>query len=40
MSKTLTEKQRLAVIRKNEGKVLTVERKNIRKNIVRNGGRF
>jgi hypothetical protein len=40
MSKTLSEKQRVALKRKGELRVVTIERRNIRKNIVRNGGRF
>lgn len=40
MSKTLSEKKKLQVERKIERRIVTIERKNIRKNIARNGGRF
>lgn len=40
MSKTLSEKQKVALERKVERRIVTIERKNIRKNIARNGGRF
>ncbi len=40
MSKTLSEKQKVALERKVERRIVTIERKNIRKNIAKNGGRF
>lgn len=40
MSKTLSEKKKLQIERRIERKMVTIERKNIRKNIARNGGRF
>ena len=40
MSKTLSDKQKSAIKRKVERRIVTIERKNIRKNIARNGGRF
>lgn len=40
MSKTLTDKQKSAIKRKVERRIVTIERRNIRKNIARNGGRF
>lgn len=40
MSKTLSEKKKLQIERKNDKRIVTIERKNIRKNIARNGGRF
>lgn len=40
MSKTLSEKKKLQIERKNERRIVTIERKNIRKNIAKNGGRF
>ena len=40
MSKTLSEKKKLQLERKNERRIVTIERRSIRKNIARNGGRF
>jgi hypothetical protein len=40
MSKTLSEKQKVSLERKVERRIVTIERKNIRKNIAKNGGRF
>lgn len=40
MSKTLSEKKKLQLIRKNEEKILTISRKAKRRDILKNGGRF
>jgi hypothetical protein len=40
MSKTLSEKQKVALIRKNEARIITISRKAKRRDILKNGGRF
>ena len=40
MNTTKEERKALMLERKREGKQLTIERKNVRRTIARNGGRF